>query len=454
MKKIIARISVVLVIGLVLVVALNWSLVKQIATFSPIILPNFGSSPADEGDARLQDIEYLATLLDYDRSFDETARDEFEQLLATGRQDVETMSLAELYLLAAKAAALADNGHTSVGLAPVQRDFNSIGVRYFHFHDGLYVVRTLAEHQQLIGGRVIEIDGQSIDFILTALQSYFGGAEGWRQLKAVMLLESPEILHAAGLAVSPTGYTLTVEDQQGSMHQVELTGIMPQAGEDTPVRKPWMTLDAGALPDEGDGWVRSLQYESDDFLPLYLQQTDEMYLWEPIQNGGGYLRLQGMLNSKGQSMSAFFEENIKPLPEGSLRYMVVDLRANAGGDFTLFIEIAKWLPSKVAADGHLYIVVGPQTFSASVVGAALLKYYGGEKAAIIGSPMGDREQFWAERGLTFRLPNAGFAVSYATGYHDWANGCAEHPYCFTQVLIHGVKAGSLTPSHIVGKSVV
>lgn len=54
MKKTwIARIGIVILLGLVLVVALNWSLIKQIATFHPIILPNFGSSPEDEAEARL-----------------------------------------------------------------------------------------------------------------------------------------------------------------------------------------------------------------------------------------------------------------------------------------------------------------------------------------------------------------------------------------------------------------
>ena len=68
---------------------------------------------------------------------------------------------------------------------------------------------------------------------------------------------------------------------------------------------------------------------------------------------------------------------------------------------------------------------------------------------IIGAPMGDREQYWGEHGLPFILPNSGFQVSYATGYHDWANGCEDHPYCFTQFLKHGAAAGSLAPSHII-----
>ncbi len=29
------------------------------------------------------------------------------------------------------------------------------------------------------------------------------------------------------------------------------------------------------------------------------------------------------------------------------------------------------------------------------------------------------------------------------------NGCEDHPYCYTQVLKHGVAAGNLTPSQII-----
>ena len=42
----------------------------------------------------------------------------------------------------------------------------SVGVRYFNFADGLYVVRALTEHGQLIGGRVMELDDQPIDSVL------------------------------------------------------------------------------------------------------------------------------------------------------------------------------------------------------------------------------------------------------------------------------------------------
>lgn len=449
MKKWIKRISIVLVIGLVLIVAFNWSLVQQLAKFSPIIMPSKGPAPETEAEARLLDIEYLSNLLDYDRSFDESARSEFEQLIASSKQDAATMSLADLYMLGRKATALADNGHTRMSMWTIRTGFNSVGVRYFYFRDGLYVVRALAENQQLIGGRVIEIDSRPIDTIFTALNAYTGGPAGWRQTMSVILLESPELLHVAGLVDSPSGYTLSVEDQSGNALQVELNTKIPQESENISFPIITKTLDGGARPDKGDKWVHTLQGKSTDELPLYVQQMDQLYMWAPIQNGGGYVRLQEMRNGRDQSMEAFFDENLNPLPDGSLQYLVVDLRANDGGDFTLFVEISKWLPNKITDDGHLYIIVGSQTHSAAINSTGLLKYYGGKKSVIIGEPMGDREQYWGERGLDFRLPNSGFNVGYATGYHDWENGCWDHPYCFTQFLKHGVAAGSLEPNQII-----
>jgi hypothetical protein len=111
------------------------------------------------------------------------------------------------------------------------------------------------------------------------------------------------------------------------------------------------------------------------------------------------------------------------------------------------LDFAKAAPNTIKPGGRLYIATAPQTFSAAVVTTALLKHHGGEKSVIIGERVGDREQFWAETGFPFTLPNSGFAINYATGYHDWEKGCAgEHEFCFDLNLIHEVPAGSLSPS--------
>ncbi|MFT5607838.1 MAG: hypothetical protein ACI9SX_000990 [Pseudoalteromonas tetraodonis] len=51
--------------------------------------------------------------------------------------------------------------------------------------------------------------------------------------------------------------------------------------------------------------------------------------------------------------------------------------------------------------------------------------------------MGDHAQFGAERSMSFKLPNSGYYISYATGYHDWENGCMNsHKYCFSRNTRH------------------
>lgn len=96
---------------------------------------------------------------------------------------------------------------------------------------------------------------------------------------------------------------------------------------------------------------------------------------------------------------------------------------------------------------RIYILVGRETFSAGIVTAARLKYFGASRSQLIGEPMGDRSRFWAE-GQRYRLPNSGITVSYATGYHDWESGCTSLSRCFWINVLMGVAAGSLEPTRV------
>lgn len=94
-----------------------------------------------------------------------------------------------------------------------------------------------------------------------------------------------------------------------------------------------------------------------------------------------------------------------------MRYLVVDLRANAGGDFTLFVEIAKWLRNKIADDGHLYVIVSPKTYSATINSTGLLIYYGDGRTMIVGASMRDREQYWGNMACVSSYPTSGLKFS-------------------------------------------
>ena len=106
--------------------------------------------PANEAEARLQDIEYLAKVL---RIMTAALMKPPESNLKTYCQQQAKCRHHEPgrpVSARRKATALADNGHTGHEWLAVRTQFNSVGVRYFQFQDGLFVVRALAEHEQLL----------------------------------------------------------------------------------------------------------------------------------------------------------------------------------------------------------------------------------------------------------------------------------------------------------------
>ncbi len=441
--KIIGAIFALLVLATAGGVAANWQLVNQILTYSPLILPPFYGDPADRAEAQEQDIRFLRRLTKYDRSFSPEELEAFNAHLDAMAAATGEMSDAEFFLNVAKAAAITNNGHTGVSNAPVYSRFNQSGVKLFWFADGLYVVRAKNSIGELVGARVATIEGRTPKEINKALEAYTGGAAQWRKLYAVMLMESPELMHAAGLAASPNELTLRVEDS-GGKRAITLPSYRHPDAASLPRRRPWMTLRADALPDEEESWQRTLSLSGAD-APLYLRDPNENFFVETL-NGGVYLRPQLLLQREETPILDQFQSVIDGAPEGGYAFMAVDLRWSPGGDYTKVIDFVKAAPGTLRSDGRLYIITGPQTFSAALVTAAFLKYYGGDQAVIIGQPMGDHAQFWAETGFPFELPNSGYRVNYATGYHDWEDGCTgKHEYCFTQNILHEVPAGSLEP---------
>lgn len=431
--------------------AVNWQTVMQIIRFSPVVLPPLYGTPSNRTEAMQQDIRFLRRLIDYDRSFSSQEQRAFNAHLDALNRRAGQLSEAEFFLGISRAAAISDNGHTNVGRGQIHYRFNSVGIRVFWFSDGLFVVRAHKDHADLVGARIVDVEGIPVDKIYQRLSYYFGGAENFRRLYSSMLFESPQLMNAAGLSSSPDSLSLNVADASGTTRIVTLRGTSIKAAQKPVSRWPVMTLSPAPLAEEGNEWRRTLELSNTE-IPLYLRNPDDNFLWTRI-DGGVYLRPRLLLERKETPILANFEAILKAGASQAYSFMIVDLRQSPGGDYTKTIDFAKAAPKAMKPGGHIYIVTGPQTFSAAVVATALLKHHGGEMSVIAGEQPGDREQFWAETGLPFKLPNSGYAVNYATGYHDWADGCAgKHPYCFDLNLIHEVKAGSLAPTLAVSPS--
>ena len=143
-------------------------------------------------------------------------------------------------------------------------------------------------------------------------------------------------------------------------------------------------------------------------------------------------------------MPDWLEEQAQTLRDNPADYLVLDLRANEGGDYTLAMSVAREIGELVKPDGRIYVLVDGDTFSAGIVTAYFALHSAGERGVLVGEPMGDDLQFWAEGGGSpMVLPNSGIRLFASTGYHDWENGCTDWSRCFWVNILFGVELGSV-----------
>ena len=100
------------------------------------------------------------------------------------------------------------------------------------------------------------------------------------------------------------------------------------------------------------------------------------------------------------------------------------------------------------AHGSIYVITGPNTFSAGLIGTARLKYFGDQKVVIVGTHAGDELQFRAE-GFLVTLPATGIKVYVSTARHDFQHPIGWFSDCFVLDKFLGVAVESIAPDVVV-----
>ena len=408
-------------------------------TLKPYPKADFASA-ASQRDRNLQDLAQLRRLPEVERSFTAQSRAAFDQAIAAIEQRAGELDRAGLALAAAKAVALADNGHTNVlGLAG-DRGFNAVPIRLGWFGDGLFVIAADEDRQRLLGGQILGVNGRRMGALVEALRPYVGGPANLAREFVPNLLISPELLHAAGRAATADGSSFEMRFADGSVGSVEL--VAKAATRPPHDRFVWPS-DNLSPPGRSSGWRHVLDGVA---LPAYLTHLDANYWHDFPADDLLYVQINRVSDQGLVGLSAYLSGMLDEAAKKPIRNAVVDLRFNPGGNYTLTADFARRLPELLPASGKLFILTSAHTFSAAISTAARLKHFAGPRAVIIGEAVGDRSQFWGEGGSTL-LPNAKIALRYTTAFHDWEHGCSlsQVTTCFLLNYIYGVPAGDLRP---------
>jgi hypothetical protein len=370
------------------------------------------------------DIAAMRTYVDRNRAYSPAAR--AEALRRLELLPGLTGAPARFELEVAHIAALADNGHSALLPPQWASRYKRSPVHLGLFADGLYVVSAPADRARLVGRRVLRINGNDWRQVRAAYARYQGGMPGFRDQFVTLFMELPALLAAAGFGTDPDRLTLTLAGNGRRNESVTIeAALAPYRGEAAFSGRS-VLLDAARML-------------TPDALPLYLQEPERGFrLAFPEQIDGAYIQLKAV---RGLGISTFLDETLAELRRRRPRIIVVDLRFNMGGDLNVARDFMRALPA--LAQTRVYAITSGRTFSAAISSLGYLKQAAGDRLTIVGEPIGDRLEFWAE-GDILPLPGLGGMILYASERHNYMTGCPEAD-CHAAVRAHPIRVRSLQP---------
>jgi hypothetical protein len=385
----------------------------------------------DLATAQRQDLDYLVHYFDLDRGYTPEARSLATRLLSQYRAAAGKLSAAQFDLGIARMAALANNGHSRVSFGQLARQHNRLPCRLYHFADGYRVIRARPACRELLGTKVLAMDGRPIEAVADRMFEYVGGPRNhYDQFASELLIESPELLQAAGLADAPDRLTLHVSLRDGSQRDFEISA--DPADPDPP--EGWASayadqyLSPERIGKEPADWQPLLP--RDARLPVFLRDyatpfRSEYWAGERVY----YAQLRSNGDEPGHPIGEFLSQVKQQISTDHPRFLILDLRLDQGGDLTKTASFMQSAVTLSASIEHVYVLTSAWTFSAGETSVALAKAHGSDKVTIVGEPVGDRLHFWAEGG-SLVLPNSHLNLHFATGLHDYTRSCFGESGCF------------------------
>jgi len=369
-------------------------------------------------------------ILDVDRSFSAEARAEAERQFEALSASASSLSNAQFELALAEIIALADNGYSTLWATGWANDYPRLAIRFYLGDDGLTIADAQPEFENLIGRRVTAVEGRSLAGLRGAWSRYASGRQGWRDQFMYYFLESPDMLHAAGIARSRTEVRAVLEG--GDEIVIPSTDAWPALE----------GLDA-ILP--GAREIELYQAGRINGDPLYLRDPDAaMRYVELAERDAVYVQFRSNVDFTGETdMAAEAASVIGRLRAAAPRYVIVDQRFNLGGDLNNTRDLMQAIPEIAGNGGRVFVITSGRTFSAGISSAGYLKQAGGDLVTIVGAPAGDHLEFWAE-GDPAQMPGIGRYIGLARERHNYVTGCPQED-CHGSIRRHPIAIETLDP---------
>lgn len=366
-----------------------------------------------------EDLEAFATQFpQQEKCWTPGTRAAFEEKVTALRAHASELDEQHLVVGMMQAVALAKNAHTIARPGGNNPAFTKVPLRLHSFSDGLFVTAARPEQAALLGSRLTAVNGQSIDSVMEKIYTLFHGNESWRRYIGPNLVLNPGLLYGLDITSDPHKAEMTFALPDGNTLTQNLEAEPVQQ---TPPQHMEAWWDMTPTRQRNDGpW----QYAFDPAktpLPLYLRDPNHPFWMEYLQADKTlYVQYNTSIQEDSLPYKEYRESLLAAFEGRDIAKVVVDLRFNTGGNQTLMHGAFKKMMDLPALQtpGRLYIITGTATFSAGLACAAHLKQDG--NAIIVGEPVGDYLDFWAELGEQLVLPHTRLLIFPQTRFHSYS----------------------------------
>lgn len=339
-----------------------------------------------------EDLAFLARELPkrHANAFHSISREKFEAEVSELDRRMEQLNSDEIYVGMDRIVNLIGDGHTYIRLP---EDDANLPIDISRFGNDYRVVATANGNEKALGTRVIKIADTPI-------------ARAHEMLMALTPSDETEVLRNA----RANGF-LTIGILLHGFGIVRDRNLVPYglAGDDG---REFTVQVHSVTRSEKLNWT--YPYKE---VPLFRQRPDETFWYTYLpESHTVYCSFRGYKDVGRHSKGLF--DLIKQQHPNKL---VIDMRMNGGGDYTLGLRHMVH-PIRDLADinrkGHLFVLIGPDTFSAAMSNSAHFRYQ--TNAILVGQQIGEKPNSYQE-AREMKLPNSHWTVRYSVRFYKFVD---------------------------------
>lgn len=323
-------------------------------------------------------------------AFHSISRERFESEVKELDRNLDKLNSDETYIGMDRLANLIGDAHTYIVLPTDDADF-PIDIQ--RFGDDYRVVAATAGHEGILGARVLSIGETPIARAHEQLLSLTppGETSVLRDSRATVFLTIGMLLHGIGIIPDRNSGRYTVVGEDGKQFVADIHPL--PIAERSNVHWIYASRETPLFR----------QKEGETFWVTYLPDSRTVYC-----NFRGY-----------KELATRSKELFNLIGQQHPDKLVVDMRQNGGGDYA---EGLKYMVRAIAAlreinqKGHLFILIGANTFSAAMSNAAQFRTM--THATLVGQQIGERPNSYQE-AREMKLPSSQWTVRYSVKFYTF-----------------------------------